>query len=96
MKKALIISVILLTVLGTIGIASAHWRFGLGGVFIGPPVVVAPPYAYYRPYYPPHGYYGYGYSGYGYRTWVPGHWEQRWTPYGWRNAWIPGYRQYVP
>lgn len=95
MKKVLILSVILLSVLATVGIASAHWRFGFGGAFIAPPVVVAPPYAHYRPYYPPDDYYGYGYPGYGYRRWVPGHWEQRWTPYGWKRVWIPGYRPYL-
>ena len=95
MKKVLILSVILLSVLATAGVASAHWRFGFRGAFIAPPVVVAPPYAHYRSYNPAYDHYGYEYPGYGYRRWVPGHWERRWTPYGWKRVWIPGYRQYL-
>ena len=63
MKKALLITTLLLVFFLTTGIASARVFFHLG-VFppavIGPPVIVAPPPAYY-PY--PDSYYGPGYSG---------------------------------
>lgn len=91
MKKVLVISIALIAILMTAGIASAHWRstFSFGAFF--PPVVVwapvVPPVVY--PTYPPYSYYSPGY--YGYRLWVPGHWESRWTPYGWTRAWIRGY-----
>ena len=98
MRKFLIISIVLITIFLVTGAASAwyrphrHHHYGFG-VFIGPPVIWAPPlyyrYPYYPDYSPPYGYYNYGY-----RVWVPGHWEERWTPYGWERVWIPGYWRY--
>ena len=58
MKKALLISTLLLVFFMTTGIASARVFFGFGffpPAVVGPPVIVAPPPAYY-PY--PDGYYG--------------------------------------
>ena len=96
MKKTLIITMILLTLVLTTGVASAwhrHSHFGLG-LFFAPPVVLPPPPVYFRSYYPPYGYYPPDYYDYDYRVWVPGHWEQRWTPYGWRRSWVRGYWEY--
>ncbi len=91
MRKILIISVALITILLTSGMASAHWRSHFSfGVFLPPPVVWAPPVVV-SPGYPAYGYYDYGY-----RSWVPGYWGSRWTPYGWTRVWIPGYWRYVP
>lgn len=94
MKKILIVSMVLATILLTSGVASAHWRSHFSfGVFLPPVAVWAPPPVVY-PGYPPYGYYSPGY--YGYRAWVPGFWESRWTPYGWRRVWIPGHWRYEP
>ena len=96
MKKILIMSIVLVTLLLSFGTASAHWyhRFYFGfalpplSIWAPPPPVVAPPpYPYYH---------GYGPGYYGYRVWVPGYWEQTWTPYGWRRTWVPGYWRYRP
>jgi len=88
MKKVLIFSIAFVTILLTMGTASAHWRTHFGfGLVLPPPVVWAPPVVY--PSYPAYGNYGPGY--YGHRVWVPGYWENRWTPYGWTRAWISGY-----
>jgi len=101
MKKIIMISVILLAIFLSSESALAwrghHRGHGRFGVFIAPPVWIAPPPVYYRGYYPPSSYYGpdYYYSE-PYREWVPGHWEERWTPYGWERVWIPGYWQYGP
>ena len=101
MKKLLMISLILLAIFLSSESALAwrghHRGHGRFGVFIAPPVLIAPPPIYYRGYYPPPGYYGpdYYYRE-PYRDWVPGHWEERWTPYGWERIWIPGYWQYGP
>ena len=97
MKKILIVPVVLITILLTSGMASAHWRTYFNfGVYL-PPLAVwtppPPPVAAY-PGYPSNGYHSPGY--YGYRVWVPGYWESRWTAYGWRRAWIPGYWRYTP
>lgn len=88
MKKLMILSLVLLIVFMITGPAWA-WHHRGFGVFIGPPVVLAPP-VYYGGYYAPYSYYGPGYY-YGPRVWIPGHWEQRWTPYGWQRFWLPGY-----
>ena len=97
MKKILVISMVLFTVLLTAGTASAHWRTHLSfGVFL-PPLAVwapAPPPVVYSPAYPPNGYYSPGY--YESRVRVPGYWQDRWTPYGWRRVWVPGYWRYLP
>jgi uncharacterized RDD family membrane protein YckC len=96
MKKILMITIALLTLALTAGVASAwpgHPHFGFG-LFIAPPAIWAPPPVYYRAYYPPYGYYGPDYYDYGYRVWVPGRWQERWTPYGWRRYWVPGYWEY--
>ena len=94
MKKILIVSMVLATILLTSGVASAHWRSHFSfGVFLPPVAVwapVPPPVVY--PGYPPYGYYSPGYDGY--RAWVPGYWESRWAPYGWTRVWIPGYWRY--
>jgi len=101
MKKIIMISLILLAIFLSSESALAwrghHRGHGRFGVFIAPPVWIAPPPVYYRGYYPPSSYYGpdYYYRE-PYRDWVPGHWEERWTPYGWERVWIPGYWQYGP
>jgi hypothetical protein len=94
MKKNLIATIVLAVLLLTTGVASAHGRFGFG-IFIAPPIFVAPapvypyPYPYhYRPYR------DYGPYDHSYREWVPGYWEERWGPYGWERAWVPGYWRY--
>lgn len=94
MKKALLISALLLVFFLTAGTASARvfFRFGFfPPAVIGPPVVVAPPPVYY-PY--PYGYYGPGY--YGYRVWVPGYWESIRTDRGWEKVWLQGHWEYRP
>ncbi len=96
MKKLMVISLILLTILVASGSAFA-WRGpsrGHFGIFIAPPPIwIGPPAIYYRGYYPPPGYYPPEYYQ-PYRSWAPGHWEKRWTPYGWERVWIPGYWEY--
>jgi len=93
MKRLLIVGAILVTLLLTTGAAFAwgghrgHSHFGFG-LFIAPPVVVAPPPVYHRSYYPP---YDYGYYPRSDRVWIPGYWGWRQTPYGWEREWIPGY-----
>lgn len=99
MKKILVISLTLLVILLTTGVASAWHRHHFShrhhshfGVFIGSPFVLIGPPVYHRPYYP---YYrAYPPEGYGYQVWVPGYWEERWTPHGWEKVWVPGYWRY--
>jgi hypothetical protein len=90
MKKVLISSIVLLTILLSIGPASAwqrhHSHHSHFRMYIGPPVIWTPPPVYYRYSYPP---YDYFYDR-GYRVWIPGYWDYRWTPYSWRRVWIPG------
>jgi hypothetical protein len=101
MKKSILISLILLTLILSSGPALA-WRgysHGHFGFFAAPPPFwVGPPAVYYRGYYPPPAYYGPGYyPGYYYgppRVWIPGHWESRWINSGWQRAWVPGYWRY--
>ena len=92
MKKTLIILMILVTILLSTGIASAHGRPHFSfRLFLPPLAIWAPP--------PPpvFGYPGYYHPGYyGNRVWVPGYWEDQWTPYGWRRVWVPGYWSYGP
>ena len=94
MKKILILSVVLVTILLatglTAGVASAHWWNHVSfGVFLPqPPAVLAPPVVV-SPGYPAYGYYGY-------TVWVPGYWQSRLTPYGWTRVWIPGHWGYAP
>lgn len=96
MKKVILVSLILLTVIILSGPAFAwhgHFR-GHFGVFLAPsPFWVGPPAVYYPGYYPPPVDYGPDYYG-PYRVWIPGHWENRWTPSGWQRAWIRGYWEY--
>jgi len=97
MKKILLLSTLLLVFCLTTGIASARVFCGFGlplpPVVIGPPVITAPPPAYYYPY--PYAYYGPDYYGYyGYRVWVPGYWGSIWTNHGWGRAWHPGHWRY--
>jgi len=74
-------SVAVILGLATVGVAAmphqanAWWRYGWGGVRIwAPPVVVAPPAAYYGPAPYPGAY------------WVPAHWYRGyWVPGGWRR-----------
>ena len=93
MKKILFISIALVTVLLTAGMASAHgWTYFGVGVSLPLPIlqVVPPPAVVYSPGYPPsYGYYSPGY--YAPRVWVPGYWGSHWTPYGWRRVWVRGY-----
>jgi hypothetical protein len=93
MRKVLILSVILVTLLLSTGMASAHWRTHFSfGVFLPPLAILAPPPAVVvTPDSPPYGYGYYGPGYYGPRVRVPGYWEDRWSPYGWRRVWIPGY-----
>jgi len=86
MKKIILLSALLLVFALTTGTASARVFIGFGPpwapVVVGPPVVAAPPPAYY-PYSYPYAYYGPGY--YGYRGWFPGYWG------GWGRAWHRGH-----
>jgi len=91
MKRVLISTVILLSILLVTGVASAHRRGGVRfGFFFGPPIIAVPAPVYPIPYYypPPPPY------DYGYREWVPGHWAEQWGPYGWERVWIPGHWRY--
>jgi hypothetical protein len=96
MKKLLIIGAVLVALMLVNEDAFARSRFhGHGhshfsfGLFVAPPVFVAPPPVYYRSYYPP---YDYGYYPRSSRVWIPGYWGWRRGPYGgWERAWIPGY-----
>jgi len=87
------VCIVLLVIFLVTGSASAwfrpHHRYHHPrvGIFIGPPIIWAPP-VHYRSDYPPNSYYDYGY-----RVWAPGYWEERWTPYGWERVWVPGYWQ---
>lgn len=88
MKKILFISIALVTVLLTAGMASAHgWTYFGVGVSLSLPIlqVVPPPAVVYSPGYSP----SYGY--YAPRVWAPGYWGSHWTPYGWRKVWVRGY-----
>ncbi len=101
MKKEILISgtVFLIILLATGGAFASgwghqgHYRYhghSSFGIFIGPPLIWAPPV--YRPYYyPPPVYYGPSYDD---RAWVPGHWEERYGPDGWDRVWVPGYWRY--
>jgi len=92
MKKVLILSVILLSVLATAGWLRPIGVSGSGSVHRST-VVVAPltPLPILQPAYD---HYGYEYPGYGYRRWVPatGSGDGRLR---WKRVWIPGYRQYL-
>ena len=96
MKKIWVIGFALLIILLAAGPALAwHRYFHPGfGVFITPPIVLAPPpMVFYHGYYPPYGYHAYDYPD-RYRAWIPGYWDRRWTPYGWQRLWIPGHWQW--
>ncbi|MFB3885322.1 MAG: hypothetical protein ACE144_08830 [Thermodesulfobacteriota bacterium] len=99
MKKEIVIIVtVLLVILLVAGVSFAsgwghrgHFR-GHGhsgfGIFIGPPLIWAPPPVYHRHYYPPPVYEGPRYRD---PAWVPGHWEERYGPDGREWVWVPGY-----
>ena len=98
MKKILLLSALLLVFALTTGTASARVFIGFGPPWppavVGPPVVTAPPPAYY-PYPYPYAYYGPGYYGYyGYRVWVPGYRGFGWTNHRWGRVWYPGHWRY--
>ncbi len=97
----MLISIIFMILVLTVGAAFAsgwgnhhrHYRYhgySSFGIFIGPPVIWAPP-IYHQYYYPPPVYEGPSYYD---RAWVPGHWEERYGPYGWERVWVPGYWRY--
>ena len=90
MERIMLIGTLLLVLVLTAGTASARIILGPGWPFlppiITPPVVEAPPPAYYPDSYAyPYGYYSYPY-GY-YRYWGPGYWG-----HGGRGYYGPGYR----
>jgi hypothetical protein len=96
MKKILVAGIALLIVFLADGSALAwhrHSHFDVG-VFIRPPIILAPPpmIIYHGYYPPPYGYYDYDYYYGRHRVWVPGYWDRRWTPSGWGRVWVPGYR----
>ena len=95
MNKIRIAASILLLFFVITSTASAHVSFGLRfyapPVAIGPPVIPAPPPAYYTY---PYGYYGHGY--YGYRVWMPGYWSMVWSDHGWVRIWHRGHWDYRP
>ena len=94
MKKLIMISLILLTIVLSSGSALA-WHRGHFGIFVAPPPFWVGPPAFYNPgYYPPPGYYARNYYYAPSRVWIPGYWENRWTPSGRVRAWIPGYWEY--
>jgi len=109
MKRIVLIGTLLLVFILTAGAASARIILPPGWPFlppiIAPPVIEAPPPAYYpNPYgyysypypygyysYPyPYGYYSYPYGYYGSRAWGPGYWGHG----GRGRARIPGYWRY--
>jgi hypothetical protein len=100
MKRIVLIGTLLLVFVLTAGTASARVILGPGWPFlppiIAPPVIEAPPPAYYpNPYgyysYPDtYGYYSYPYGYYGSRAWGPGYWGHG----GRGRARIPGHWRY--
>jgi hypothetical protein len=94
MKTFLVIGIACLIVFSAAGSGFAWHRYSPRfGVFVRPPVILAPPppIIYHGYAAPPNGYYGYDYYYGRHRVWVPGYWDWRWTPNGRGRVWAPGY-----